>query len=99
MSVQVTSEDPSNMKDMMTAAVSSSLRVCSMRPVGRRGSSSACPLISGITATPVSKPLEPQCQFGEVQQAGHDDHADAAVGRPSFLPCASRHAPRRTTSA
>ena len=50
-------EEPSNRIDMMIAAVASSLRVLRMRHFGSAWLSSGDPLTSGITATPVSKPV------------------------------------------
>ena len=64
-SIVVTMLEPSSMHDMMIAAVASSFRVLRMRPAGRCGSSSGSPFTSGITATPVSKPLSPSASFGK----------------------------------
>ncbi len=63
-SVAVTIAEPSKKIDMMPAAVASSIRVWRMRPWGFSGVSSGSPLISGITATPVSKPLRPSANLG-----------------------------------
>jgi hypothetical protein len=63
-SVLTTIDEASRNADMMTAAVSSSLRVLRMRPAGCAGWSSGSPLISGMTATPVSKPDSPRASFG-----------------------------------
>ena len=50
---------------MISAAVSSSLRVLRMRPARRVGRVAAArPCTSGITATPVSKPERPRASFG-----------------------------------
>ena len=57
--------ETSNRTLMMSAAVASSLRVFRMRPRGRSAVASAsAPAISGITETPVSKPLNPSASRG-----------------------------------
>ena len=69
-SVLVTSDEPSKEHRHDHAAVSSSLRVLRMRPrrllAGRRPAS---PWISGMTATPVSKPLRPRASLGKSSSA------------------------------
>ena len=64
-SIAVTTDEPSSSTVMISAAVSSNLRVLRMRPIGRCVVSAGSPLISGITATPVSKPLSPSASLGK----------------------------------
>ena len=54
---------------MMTAAVVSSRCAPRMRASGRRGVSLARPLISGMTATPVSNPDRPRASLGKTSRA------------------------------
>ena len=54
---------------MITAAVSSSLRVPRMRPTGFSSVSSASPFTCGITATPVSNPDRPRASLGKTSRA------------------------------
>ena len=65
----VTSDEPSNMTLMMSAAVVSSLRALRIRPVGAAGVSVGSPLTSGITTTPVSKPDKPRASAGKTSRA------------------------------
>ena len=61
----VTTAEPSRYTDMIRAAVVNSSRALRIRPRGFSGVSSGPPLISGITATPVSKPLKPNASLGK----------------------------------
>jgi hypothetical protein len=87
MSSVVTMLERISMPLMMTAAVSRSLRVLATRPSGAppvRGlwaRSVSPPSISGMTETPVSKPLSPRASFGNTSTA-------PAISRGK-LPCAS----------
>ena len=82
MRVQVKREEPINIADMITAAVSSSLRVFSMRPAGWCGSSSASTLNQRHDCHARFETAESQGQLGKIQQARKDDHADVAARRP-----------------
>ena len=55
---------------MIKAAVSSSVRVSRIRPAGRARVSSGSPAISGMTATPVSKPDSPSASLGNTRSGG-----------------------------
>ena len=70
---------------MMTAAVSRSFRVLATRPIGAppvRGlypRSVSPPSISGMTETPVSKPLRPRASFGNTSTALRDQQREVAL--------------------
>ena len=77
---------------MMTAAATRSFRVLATRPIGTspvRGlwlRSVGPPSISGMTETPVSKPLRPRASFGNTSTAPADQQGDIALHRERGAP-------------
>ena len=79
-------ELPSSSTLMISAAVREQLLRVLDAPGAISPSGSPLPLISGITATPVSKPDSPSASFGKTQQRGEQHHHRAAVLREQRVP-------------
>ena len=88
-----TNDDPINPVDMMSAAVSRSLRVLRMRPAGFAGSSVASPRINGITATPVSNPLRPSASFGKIRKTTATSMSQSPPGTTAIGDSAKTQSP------
>ena len=92
MSRVVTKLERISMPLMMTAAVSRSFVVLATRPIGTPPARGLCsrsfspPSISGMTVTPVSKPLRPKASFGKHQQGARDQQRKIALRRERGAP-------------